>query len=179
MVGVAAGNGIKDAGLDEAGEPIPEAGAILAGAADDDPTQNKRAQDSAACRLRALSLRSSNSPNCGPELVAAASPIGTLPSKRAGAQESDFFALAGPIISILSLLVLGAITPQPADCAICFKKCLSDMSTVRHTEIEFFGGPCDGHRQAIRSRLDKLEFVTAIPLPFPADRGWLNRAWAS
>lgn len=53
------------------------------------------------------------------------------------------------------------------------------MAAVHHTEIEFFGGPCDGHRQTVRGRLDELEFVTAIPLPFRADRSWLNRARAS
>ena len=51
------------------------------------------------------------------------------------------------------------------------------MSTIHQTEIEFFGGPCDGHRQAVSGRVDELKFVTAIPLPFEADRSWLKRAW--
>lgn len=53
------------------------------------------------------------------------------------------------------------------------------MSTVHQTEIEFFGGPCDGYRQAIRGPVDELKLITAIPLPFTPHRCWLKRAWAS
>ena len=43
VVCVAAGNGDKDAGLDDGGIPIPETGSILVGATAYHPTQNKRA----------------------------------------------------------------------------------------------------------------------------------------
>jgi hypothetical protein len=43
VVCVAAGNGDKDAGLDDAGNPIPETGSILVGATAYHATQNKRA----------------------------------------------------------------------------------------------------------------------------------------
>jgi hypothetical protein len=43
VVCVAAGNGDKDAGLDDSGNPIPETGSILVGATAYDATQNKRA----------------------------------------------------------------------------------------------------------------------------------------
>ena len=43
VVCVAAGNGDKDAGLDDGGTPIPETGSILVGATAYHPTQNKRA----------------------------------------------------------------------------------------------------------------------------------------
>ena len=43
IVCVAAGNGDKDAGLDDSGNPIPDTGSILVGATAYDATQNKRA----------------------------------------------------------------------------------------------------------------------------------------
>ena len=43
VVCVAAGNGDKDAGIDDSGNPIPVTGSILVGATAYDPTQNKRA----------------------------------------------------------------------------------------------------------------------------------------
>jgi acylphosphatase len=43
VVCVAAGNGDRDSGVDDSGNPIPETGSILVGATAYDPTQNKRA----------------------------------------------------------------------------------------------------------------------------------------
>jgi hypothetical protein len=40
---VAAGNGDRDAGIDDLGNPIPATGSILVGATEYDPAQNRRA----------------------------------------------------------------------------------------------------------------------------------------
>ena len=47
----------------------------------------------------------------------------------------------------------------------------------RQTTIEFFGGPCDGHRQVLNGPVEALTFTTVIPMPFMADRYWLKPAW--
>lgn len=52
------------------------------------------------------------------------------------------------------------------------------MSSVRHhIMIEFFGGPCDGHRRAVRCTIDELKPTTIIPLPFLPDRRWFHQLW--
>ena len=43
VVCVAAGNGDRDAGIDDSGNPIPETGSILVGATEYHATQNRRA----------------------------------------------------------------------------------------------------------------------------------------
>lgn len=44
------------------------------------------------------------------------------------------------------------------------------MSAVRHhTMIEFFGGPCDGHRRTVRCTIDEVKPTAIIPLPFSTD----------
>ena len=45
------------------------------------------------------------------------------------------------------------------------------------TSIEFFGGPCDGHRHVVSGPIEDLELTTIIPMPFMAERSWLRPTW--